>query len=60
MSYCFKLIFNDAVGSCRACQNDFCESCLVFARGPQQPPYCVPCALVASGVRRSARSLVRR
>jgi hypothetical protein len=59
MSNCFKHIFDEAIGECRTCQNEFCESCLVFARGPHKPPYCVPCALVASGVRHSARGLVR-
>jgi hypothetical protein len=61
MSNCFKHIFDEAVDACRACQNHFCGECLVFTLGPQHPPYCVPCALVASsGARRSARSLARR
>jgi hypothetical protein len=59
-NHCFKHIFEEAVDACRTCGNEFCESCLVFARGPQKPPYCVPCALVASGVRHSGRTLVRR
>jgi hypothetical protein len=58
MGKCFKHIFNDAVGACRTCQNCFCEVCLVYAKGPRKPPYCVPCALVASGVRHSQRGLI--
>jgi hypothetical protein len=60
MRNCYKHIFDTAVDSCRACANDFCGECLVFTRGPDHPPYCVPCALVASGARRSARSLAPR
>jgi hypothetical protein len=60
MVNCTKHIFDAAVGECRACQNDFCDSCLVYARGPKKPPLCVPCALVAAGVRHSGRGLVRR
>jgi hypothetical protein len=59
MGKCFKHIFDDAVGACRTCQNGFCEMCLVYAKGPKKPPYCVPCALVAAGVRHSQRGLVR-
>jgi hypothetical protein len=59
MDKCFKHIFDEAVGACRTCQNAFCEACLVYARGPAKPPYCVPCALVAAGVRHGSRGLVR-
>jgi len=39
-----------AHGACRACDGEFCEDCLVFSFGRMKAPYCVPCALRASGV----------
>ena len=33
---------------------DFCADCLVYSFGPNKPPYCVSCALGASGVRANA------
>jgi hypothetical protein len=36
---------------CRTCGRAYCSRCLVFAFGPNKPPYCVSCALTASGVR---------
>ncbi|MGI8754489.1 MAG: B-box zinc finger protein [Acidimicrobiales bacterium] len=36
---------------CKNCQRPFCERCLVYSFGPKKPPYCVRCALSASGVR---------
>lgn len=40
---------------CRACGHPFCNRCLVWAFGPKKPPYCISCALSASGVRPGAR-----
>lgn len=49
---CTKHSFEVAVAQCRSCSEPFCDDCLVFTYGPSSPPYCVPCALVAAGVRR--------
>jgi hypothetical protein len=53
---CAKHNFELAAAVCRTCGDDFCEECLVYAHGPSKPPYCVPCALVAAGVRRHSPS----
>jgi hypothetical protein len=29
---------------------EFCEGCLVYAYGRTKAPYCVSCALIASGI----------
>jgi hypothetical protein len=47
--------FDPAHAACRACKRDFCSSCLVYSFGPRKPPFCVPCALAAAGVRRQGR-----
>ena len=39
-----------SVGVCRSCDGEFCVDCLVFSFGRMKPPYCVACALQASGV----------
>lgn len=49
---CAKHSFETAVGVCRQCQNSYCAECLIFPFGEKKPPYCVTCALNASGVRR--------
>jgi hypothetical protein len=45
-----------AEGLCRSCGGPFCADCLVYPFGPVKPPYCVPCAVSAAGVRRNARN----
>jgi hypothetical protein len=49
---CTKHSFEVAVAQCRSCGEPFCDDCLVYTYGPSSPPFCVPCALVAAGVRR--------
>jgi hypothetical protein len=49
---CTKHTFDVAVAQCRSCGEGFCGDCLVYTHGPSSPPFCVPCALVAAGVRR--------
>ena len=49
---CVKHAFEGAAAQCRTCGDPFCQDCLVYTYGPSKPPYCVPCALVAAGVRR--------
>jgi hypothetical protein len=44
-----------STGECRNCHGTFCARCLVYSFGPKKPPFCVGCALVASGVRNGAR-----
>lgn len=51
---CMRHQFEAAVDLCRNCGYEFCAECLVYSFGREQPPYCVPCALAASGVRSNA------
>lgn len=48
---CVKHSFETAAGVCRQCEHSYCAECLIFAFGPDAPPYCVTCALNAAGVR---------
>ncbi len=47
--------FDEATGRCRSCGHAFCAECLVFTHGESKPPYCIPCAFTAAGVRSTAR-----
>jgi hypothetical protein len=51
---CERHGFELADAMCRRCGLWFCEPCLVFAFGPKKPPFCVACAINASGVRSTA------
>ena len=51
---CSKHSFDGAAAQCRSCKEPFCSDCLVYTYGPNKPPFCVPCALVAAGVRRQS------
>ena len=51
---CARHQFEAAVDRCRQCGNTFCGECLVYSFGEDQPPYCIPCALSASGIRSNA------
>jgi hypothetical protein len=51
---CDKHLFEPATDLCRECGHEFCPECLVYAFGAKQPPYCVPCAVSAAGIRRTA------
>ncbi|MCU1352489.1 MAG: hypothetical protein JWM05_1698 [Acidimicrobiales bacterium] len=51
---CVKHSFERSVGTCRKCNNGFCARCLLFPFGEKAPPFCVACALAASGVRATA------
>jgi hypothetical protein len=50
--YCNKHPFEKATAACRSCAEMYCGDCLVYANGPEKPPYCVSCGLVVAGVRR--------
>lgn len=56
MSHCLRHFEEPPAGTCRTCQQPFCTRCLVWAFGPKKPPFCVACALRASGVRPSHRT----
>lgn len=49
--HCMRHFEEPYVAHCRTCNRPFCGRCLVFAFGPDKPPYCIGCALNASGVR---------
>jgi hypothetical protein len=51
---CAKHTFDVAHTLCRQCGQAFCTTCLVYAFGPSKPPFCVKCAIGASGVRSNA------
>jgi hypothetical protein len=44
-----------STGECRNCHGAYCARCLVYSFGPKKPPFCVGCALRASGVRSGAK-----
>lgn len=58
MSHCLRHYEEPPAGICRTCQQAFCTRCLVWSFGPKKPPFCVACALRASGVRPSHRTAV--
>jgi hypothetical protein len=51
---CIRHQFEAAIDRCRTCGNAFCGECLVYSFGEREPPFCVPCALSAAGVRSNA------
>lgn len=53
---CNRHSFEYAENVCSSCGIAFCHDCLVYPRGPKKPPFCVQCAIAASGVRSSARN----
>jgi hypothetical protein len=53
---CDRHAFEKAAGLCRSCQLPYCAECLVFSFGPTKPPFCLPCALQAGGIRKSSRA----
>lgn len=57
MHHCLRHQEEPAAAECRTCRGTFCNRCLVFAFGPKKPPYCVGCALHASGIRTGSRRI---
>lgn len=51
MAHCMRHYEEPVVAHCRTCNRPYCSRCLVYSFGPDKPPYCVGCALTASGVR---------
>ena len=57
---CEKHPFERAADVCRQCVHDFCARCLVYPFGTRKPPYCIPCAVAAAGVRRESANVPTR
>ena len=51
---CEKHLFEQAEDRCGSCGLEFCAECLVYSFGPKRPPYCIPCAVSAAGIRSGA------
>jgi hypothetical protein len=51
---CDKHLFETATDVCQQCGHEFCPDCLVYSFGPKKPPFCVPCAVAAAGIRHNA------
>lgn len=51
MTHCMRHYEEPVVAYCRTCARPYCSRCLVYSFGPEKPPFCVGCALNASGVR---------
>jgi hypothetical protein len=51
---CEKHLFEAAEDRCGKCGSEFCAECLVYSFGPKRPPFCIPCAVSAAGIRRTA------
>jgi len=49
---CNRHPFDDAVAACHRCHAAHCQDCIVFPFGVRKPGLCIPCALVAGGIRR--------
>lgn len=51
---CERHLFDQAVDLCGRCGFEFCADCLVYSFGTKKPPFCLPCAVEAAGVRQGA------
>jgi hypothetical protein len=51
---CERHQFDRAVDRCGRCGGEFCSTCVVYSFGPKKPPFCLPCAVTAAGVRSKA------
>jgi len=51
---CERHLFDQAIDLCGRCGAEFCGDCLVYSFGPKKPPFCLPCAVEAAGVRKGA------
>ena len=49
---CSRHPFDVAVAVCHKCHASHCDDCLVFPFGTRKRALCIPCALVAGGIRR--------
>src|SRR5262245_45507120 len=53
---CHRHQFDSSVDRCQMCGHGFCTTCLVYPKGQKKPPFCLPCAVNAAGVRNGAGS----
>jgi hypothetical protein len=51
---CDKHLFEGAEDTCGKCGYEFCGECLVYSFGAKKPPFCIPCAVAAAGIRSNA------
>jgi hypothetical protein len=51
---CDRHQFDRSVDRCGRCGGEFCSTCVVYSFGPKKPPFCLPCAVTAAGVRTKA------
>src|SRR4051794_4112830 len=51
---CDKHLFEAAEDRCGKCGFEFCGECLVYSFGAKKPPFCIPCAVAAAGIRSNA------
>ena len=51
---CDKHLFEGAEDRCGKCGYEFCGECLVYSFGAKKPPFCIPCAVAAAGIRSNA------
>ena len=58
MTHCMRHYEEPVVAHCRTCARPYCSRCLVYSFGPDKPPFCVGCALNASGVRNKNKPIV--
>ena len=49
---CRRHPFDAAVAACHRCHGTHCSDCVVFPFGTRKHALCIPCALVAGGIRR--------
>jgi hypothetical protein len=60
---CERHLFDRAIDRCGRCGLEFCHTCVIYPFGNRKPPFCLPCAVEAAGVRSGAgsgRALSRR
>jgi hypothetical protein len=57
VNHCLRHFEEPVAAHCRECHHPFCGRCLVYSFGPKKPPYCLGCALYASGIRNGTRTL---
>ena len=58
VNHCMRHYEEPVVAHCRTCARPYCSRCLVYSFGPDKPPFCVGCALNASGVRNKNKPVV--
>ena len=56
MGRCERHQFEAAADRCGRCGHEFCGECIVYSFGPKKPPFCIPCAVAAAGIRSNASS----